>query len=108
MSRDLDEVALLNEVNDIVEGYGLDAIFITADKSEYIRKITPPRNEKRLAPDGNAQEERLVCIVSAKDLPFDIKRLMRMTHRGKNHQLIDYDAIESGDLIQAYKLFLER
>lgn len=108
MSKLLDENALLDKLHDKIEGYGTDAIFIEKDDTQHTRKITPPRIEKVLIPSGNAEEETLVCLVGAKDLPFDPKRLMRMKHNSVTYRVTDFEPLSSGDLVQAYKVFLAR
>jgi len=112
MSRDLDENALAAEVDNIIEGYGRNFTFHVKNdlSSPYIRKGSPPRAADELRPSENAEDNILLFLVSAKDLPFNPYNTMKVVDSIDSHtyRVTGVDPITSGDLVQAYRIRMAR
>jgi len=111
MSRELDEVKYQNKVKDKIEGYGRLATFYEADDTtDHSWYITPPRQAQMLDSETNRPMATFVCLVAALDIPFNPKRTTRMVDgkTSKTYRIIEVDPIDSGDLTQAYRIWLAR
>jgi len=108
MSRDLDENALAAKVDDIIEGYGRNFVFHVKDdvSSPYTRKGSPPRAADELRAGENAEDNIILFLISAKDLPFDPYNTMKVVDSLDSHtyRVTGVDPITSGDLVQAYRI----
>lgn len=111
MSAGLDEAALGKKVKNIIIKYGRPATFYEGDDStNHPWYITPPRASETSSPDGNAQEEALLCLSPAKDIPFSMKRMNRVidSKDSRDYRIISFDPIDSGEATAAYRIRLAR
>ena len=111
MSRDLDEQEVLDDVFDVIRGYGRKATFYSADESEtWPWYISPPKENRILEPGGTAPEDSHRSIVAAKGIPFEPKRMSKMVDSkdSSTWRIVGADPIDSGLLTAAWRIRLAR
>jgi len=111
MSKLLDEVGIQAKVKVKIEGYGRLATFYQSnDTTSHAWYITPPRQVESLSAGGNAPQATHQCLVAAKDIPWNPQATLRMVD-GKTsltYRVVQVDPIDSGDLTQAYRMWMAR
>lgn len=111
MSKSLDEVSLLAEFKDLIDDYGRDITFYQTDEETAYDavKMTPPVREIVMNND-NIPVESKVGVVSASGLAFTPFNGQRMNDsiNSLDYRVTQVQPLESGDLIQAYKITFQR
>jgi len=111
MSKYLDEPKYQKKVKDKIEGYGRVARFFAANDTDYEAwYISPPRQAKATEADSNHPVDSMICLVAALDIPFTPQRGLRMLDMKTSisYRIVEVDPIDSGDLTQAYRIWLGR
>lgn len=111
MSRDLDENRIQDKVKDKIEGYGrLATVYEDDDSTSHSIYITPPRQAQVLGAENTNPSATHICLIAAKDLAYIPKRtnLIIDGKTSDNYRVVEVDPIDSGDLTQAYRIWLAR
>lgn len=111
MSKYLNEEKYQKKVKDKIDGYGRKATFYESnDSTNHEWYISPPRQAKATEADNNHPVDSLVCLVAALDIPFTPQRGCRMVDQktSQTYRIVEIDPIDSGDLTQAFRLWLGR
>jgi hypothetical protein len=111
VSKYLDENRILAKVKDKIDGYGREATFYESnDTTPHNIFITPPRQAQVLGADNTNPSATHVCLIAAKDLAYIPVRTNRMLDlkTSDQYRIVEIDPIDSGDLTQAYRLWLAR
>lgn len=109
MSKNLDEVALLKQVTDVISGYGKQITFYEKDNTPHPIWVSPPKESKETFGEGNALETLTEFIfANNSEITFTVYRGQRVAIDSVNFRIERFKDIRSGDDIVAIKCFVSR